>query len=501
MQQTSPGSIQPAPAVPAYLQPFYEVLGKIGEGTYGVVFLARVRGEKEPRMLAIKTFKPGKEGEGVSPTAVREIMLLKALCHEHVVRLDSVRLCRTDPSLSLAFDYAEHDLYELVRHHREKARSRNMEPYAVKSLLWQLLKGLAYLHRHAVMHRDLKPSNVLVMGDGPEHGRVKIADFGLARTWRAPLRPLSDNGVVVTIWYRAPELLLGAQHYTAAVDVWAAGCIFAELLTLRPLFPGNEVKAPSNAFQADQLDKIFTVLGHPSNSLWAGFESLHYWRDNTDNIRTRRSHHPPAPTLDSFITQQMYPGARVASSAMQLLARMLDYDPTTRVTAEEALNDAFFLEEPLPGPDAFVSNGRAVAEYPSRLKYKAASTPVPIHPPEGGLDPSAPSAQQLQQNPAAAMQLPTQSTRPLGKEKQASGRSALPSRSQVAPPRVGRSSGHAPQHVGSAQERPSSGPKGTAPGRGQQLSHPGLLQGKKSGGRGDQANSRKRKENTSFGFL
>lgn len=90
-------------------------------------------------------------------------------------------LLMQDPSLSLAFDYAEHDLYELVRHHREKARSRSMEPYAVKSLLWQLLKGLAYLHRHAVMHRDLKPSNVLVMGDGPEHGCVKIADFGLAR--------------------------------------------------------------------------------------------------------------------------------------------------------------------------------------------------------------------------------------------------------------------------------------------------------------------------------
>ena len=175
------------------------------------------------------------EGDGISPTAVREIMLLRELRHEHVVRLDSVHINRADASLSLAFDYAEHDLYEMVWHQRDRLRA-GMHPYVVKSVMWQLLNGLSYLHQNWVVHRDLKPSNVLVMGDGPEQGTVKVGDFGLARVFQAPLRPLADNGVVVTIWYRAPELLLGAHHYTRAVDMWAAGCIMAELMTLRPLF-------------------------------------------------------------------------------------------------------------------------------------------------------------------------------------------------------------------------------------------------------------------------
>ena len=100
-----------------------------------------------------------------------------------------------------------------------------------------------------------QPSNVLLTGDGAQPGRVKIADFGLARSCQAPLRPLADNGVVVTIWYRAPELLLGAAHYTRAVDVWAAGCVLAELLLLRPAFQGAEVRSPAAAVQADQLQR------------------------------------------------------------------------------------------------------------------------------------------------------------------------------------------------------------------------------------------------------
>merc|ERR1712091_33384 len=110
-------------------------------------------------------------------------------------------------------------------------------PHTVKSFLWQILMGLRHLHSNWVVHRDLKPSNILVMGAGAEMGKVKIADFGLARSFQEPLQPLAENGVVVTIWYRAPELLLGAKHYTHAIDLWAAGCIFAELLRLGPPFP------------------------------------------------------------------------------------------------------------------------------------------------------------------------------------------------------------------------------------------------------------------------
>ncbi|KAK2966232.1 hypothetical protein RJ640_008215 [Escallonia rubra] len=107
---------------------------------------------------------------------------------------------------------------EIIRHHRDKV-NHAINQYTVKSLLWQLLNGLNYLHSNWIVHRDLKPSNILVMGEGEEQGVVKIADFGLARIYQAPLKPLSENGVVVTIWYRAPELLLGAKHYTSAVGI------------------------------------------------------------------------------------------------------------------------------------------------------------------------------------------------------------------------------------------------------------------------------------------
>ena len=107
----------------------------------------------------------------------------------------------------------------------------------VKSLLYQILDGIHYLHANWVLHRDLKPANILVMGEGPERGRVKIADMGFARLFNSPLKPLADlDPVVVTFWYRAPELLLGSRHYTKAIDIWAIGCIFAELLTSEPIF-------------------------------------------------------------------------------------------------------------------------------------------------------------------------------------------------------------------------------------------------------------------------
>lgn len=286
----------------------------MGKGLTGWFFLAKIKANRS-KSIAIKKFKQSKDGDGVSPTAIREIMLLREISHENVVKLVNVHINQADMSLYLAFDYAEHDLYEIIRHHRDKV-ILSINPYTVKSLLWQLLNGLNYLHSNWIVHRDLKPSNILVMGEGEEHGVVKIADFGLARIYQAPLKPLAENGVVVTIWYRAPELLLGAKHYTSAVDMWAVGCIFAELLTLKPLFQGQEVKGTPNPFQLDQLDKIFKVLGHPTPEKWPTLVNLPHWQSDVQRIQ---GHKYDNPALYSVL--HMSP----KSPAYDLLSKMLEY--------------------------------------------------------------------------------------------------------------------------------------------------------------------------------
>ncbi|KAJ8904941.1 hypothetical protein NDN08_001454 [Rhodosorus marinus] len=331
----------------------YDPIGKIGEGTYGLVYKAQVIAEGEvavaKRSVAVKKFKSFRSGDGISPTAIREIKLLRELSHDYIVDLMDVMLDPDDKALYLVFDYADHDLLEMIRSNHAH-QGAGMDPVTVKSLLWQILQGINYLHKNWVIHRDLKPSNILVTGsDKPveEQGCVKIADFGLARLFQAPLRPFTDvDSVVVTIWYRAPELLLGAKHYTKAVDIWAIGCIFAELITSKPLFQGQEKIRKGedrNPFQSDQVSQIFRILGKPTQKEWPGIVDLQHWNE-AQNWRESKN-----------ILHERVPALRPGTSGFDLLSKLLEYDPSKRITAEQALEHEFFREEPLPKRCALVN--------------------------------------------------------------------------------------------------------------------------------------------------
>ena len=214
----------------------YEKLEKVGEGTYGKVYKAKDKESGE--VVALKKTRLEMDEEGVPPTALREVSLLQMLSQSlYVVRLLCVEHSLNKhgkPLLYLVFEYLETDLKKYIDSHRKCANPRPLPPSLVQSFLYQLCKGVAHCHSHGVLHRDLKPQNLLVDKD---RGILKIADLGLGRAFTVPLKSYTHE--IVTLWYRAPEVLLGSTHYSTAVDIWSVGCIFAEMARRQALFPGD----------------------------------------------------------------------------------------------------------------------------------------------------------------------------------------------------------------------------------------------------------------------
>ncbi|EFC42038.1 predicted protein [Naegleria gruberi] len=319
----------------------YKCLGVVGKGAYGSV--SCYEDIKTKKKVAVKQFfmRSGKD-DGIPITLCREINLLRELEHENVLKVQDV-VIHNDGSFNMILDYCKLDLERLLAYHKTLMRLPQGPPLPpklddgmIKSIMYQILKGIQYLHSKWVIHRDLKPSNILINDDShADRGVVKVADFGLARVFKAPLRRFHDDGPVVTIWYRAPELLMGAKHYTPAIDIWSVGCIMYELFELKPLFKGEEVKQNNNPnpFQRDQLDKIFTVLGKPNDQIWPTINSL-------PESKHLASFSETTNTLESVFKMPK------ESLEYDLLRQLLEYDPAKRITAKEALQHKYFKDKP-----------------------------------------------------------------------------------------------------------------------------------------------------------
>eukprot|EP00245_Coleochaete_scutata_P009910 TRINITY_DN336_c0_g1_i1.p1 TRINITY_DN336_c0_g1~~TRINITY_DN336_c0_g1_i1.p1 ORF type:complete len:304 (-),score=62.39 TRINITY_DN336_c0_g1_i1:516-1427(-) len=291
----------------------YEKLEKVGEGTYGKVYKARDK--KTSQIVALKKTRLEMEEEGVPSTALREISLLQMLSQTiYVVRLLCVEHVEENgkPMLYLVFEYCDTDLKKFMDL-SGKGPAHPLPSKTVQSFMYQLCKGVAFCHSHGVMHRDLKPQNLLVDKD---KGILKIADLGLGRAFTVPLKSYTHE--IVTLWYRAPEVLLGATHYSTPVDMWSVGCIFAEMARKSPLFPGDS--------EVQQLLHIFRVLGTPNDDIWPGVSKLRDWHEypqwRPENLAKT------VPQLND--------------KGIDLLAKMLQYDPSKRISAKEALNHPYF---------------------------------------------------------------------------------------------------------------------------------------------------------------
>merc|ERR1712117_1015862 len=238
---------------PVRLDDFVKI-EKIGEGTYGVVF--KGRNKKTGEIVGMKKIRLESEEEGVPSTAIREISLLKELQHPNIVCLQDVIM--QENRLYLIFEFLTMDLKKYMD--TSVSENEMISKTLVKSYTYQILQGMLFCHQRRVLHRDLKPQNLLI----DKNGAIKLADFGLARAVGIPVRVYTHE--VVTLWYRAPEILLGSTKYSCPVDMWSIGCIFAEMANKRPLFQGDS--------EIDQLFRIFRVLKTPTDDMWPGVSSL-----------------------------------------------------------------------------------------------------------------------------------------------------------------------------------------------------------------------------------
>ncbi|OWZ64804.1 hypothetical protein AYX15_03506 [Cryptococcus neoformans] len=285
----------------------YQKIEKVGEGTYGVVYKAK--DINTGNIVALKKIRLEAEDEGVPSTSIREISLLKELSKDdNIVKL--LDIVHSEAKLYLVFEFLDMDLKKYMDTIGEKD---GLGPDMVKKCYITLHHAVLLFHGHRILHRDLKPQNLLIN----KSGDLKIGDFGLARAFGIPLRTYTHE--VVTLWYRAPEVLLGSRHYSTAIDMWSVGCIVAEMATRQPLFPGDS--------EIDEIFRIFRVLGTPDEDVWPGVRGLPDYK-------------PTFPQWHPVELGDVIKGFE--ADGIDLIAQTLVYDPAHRISAKRALQHPYF---------------------------------------------------------------------------------------------------------------------------------------------------------------
>jgi len=284
----------------------FTTVSVLGQGAYGKVYKAR--DTQSGLFIAMKKTLHNFEREGVPTTVLREICLLRELTHPHIVNLKDIVV--TERRLYLIFEFVESDLRKFIR-----AQEGPIPAMQVKRIMYQTLEGVCFCHSRRIMHRDLKPENILISEDQT----IKIADFGLARAFQIPMRPYTNE--VQTLWYRAPELLLGATEYSVGIDMWSVGCILADLLKKEPLFRANNEQA--------QFNEIMKVMGTPTEAVWPGVTQM-------------RGFSGSFATYHRLDFHTLFPEAEPL--CIDLMEKMLVLDPSVRISAKQALKHPYFAE-------------------------------------------------------------------------------------------------------------------------------------------------------------
>ena len=292
---------------------------RLGEGTYAVVYLGFLRTDPSIK-VAIKKIKVNEEyRDGLSMDAIREVKYLQELSHPNIIALHAVFSAKNQ-NLNLVLEYLPlGDLEMLIR----DTKGVQYGAAEVKSWMGMVARGVWFCHENFVLHRDIKPNNLFIAADG----EVKLADFGLARSFADPYRQMTCQ--VITRWYRPPELLMGARFYSGAVDIWSVGMVFAELILRSPFLPGES--------DYKQLELICDGVGLPSEAVWPGVSKLEGFMQFDKPGEARRD-------KNYFMSRFGTAGP----IGVDLLMDMLALDPRKRCTANQVLKHRWWTTEPSP---------------------------------------------------------------------------------------------------------------------------------------------------------